>query len=67
MGRGQRVREEDGRKRDLIITQSLFSSLQESMTKIKECLVDNKKHIRFGSWNGSDVSSIFEREDLGYN
>jgi len=30
----------------------------ESMTKIKECLVDNKKHIRFGSWNGSDIEVL---------
>ena len=44
------------RKSELFLTQSLFSSLQESMTKIKACLVDNKKHIRFGDWNGNDVS-----------
>ena len=39
-------------------TQALFSSPQESLTKIKACLVDNKKHIRFGEWNSNDVSSI---------
>ena len=52
----ERERERAKRKIELFITQSLFSSLQESMTKIKACLVDNKKHIRFGDWNGNDVS-----------
>ena len=26
------------------------------MTKIKGVLVDQKRHIRFGEWNGNDVS-----------
>jgi len=30
----------------------------ESMTKIKACLVDNKKHIRFGDWNGNDIEVL---------
>ena len=46
--------EEKERERE---TKSLFSSPQESLTKIKACLVDNKKHIRFGEWNSNDVSS----------
>lgn len=46
-----------GKGESLFKTKSLFSSPQESLTKIKACLVDNKKHIRFGEWNSNDVSS----------
>ena len=27
------------------------------MTKIKGILIDQKRHIRFGEWNGNDVSN----------
>ncbi len=27
------------------------------MCKIKKILIDEKRHIRFGDWNGNDVSS----------
>jgi len=30
----------------------------ESMTKIKACLVDSKKHIRFGEWTGNDIEVL---------
>merc|ERR1712039_609904 len=30
----------------------------ESLTKIKACLVDNKKHIRFGEWNSNDIEVL---------
>ncbi len=33
----------------------LFRS-QDVFTKIKTVLVDEKRHIRFGEWNGNDVS-----------
>ena len=29
---------------------------QDIMCKIKKVLVDEKRHIRFGEWNGNDVS-----------
>jgi hypothetical protein len=32
--------------------------LQDSLLKIKQLLVDEKKHIRFGDWNANDVNNI---------
>lgn len=29
------------------------------MTKIKEVIADQKKHVRFGEWEGKDVSKQF--------
>ena len=50
--------EKERERSELFLQHSHCSSPQESLTKIKACLVDNKKHIRFGEWNSNDVSSI---------
>ena len=31
----------------------------EILTKIKSVLVDEKRHIRFGDWNGADIEVKF--------
>merc|ERR1711992_452584 len=35
-----------------------FKNEYEILCKIKACLVDNKKHIRFGEWNSNDIEVL---------
>jgi hypothetical protein len=49
----------EGIPRRSIAGLSSFSVLQDIFCKIKQVLVDDKKHIRFGDWNGNDVSLSF--------
>ena len=62
------VRAESGRHLNIKLSQQNVVSdlrnhpvrllpLQESMVKIKDCLVENKRHIRFGNWSSNDVST----------
>ena len=53
--RMDRKRSKFNRKLILILFSFSFSFEQEHMTKIRQVLVEEKRHIRFGDWKDRDV------------